>query len=62
MARKIKTATQMVAIILLLVDNLPFEGIGLPMAAIMLYICLFFTIYSGVDYFVKNSAVFKGPK
>ena len=59
---KIKTATQMVAIILLLVDNLPFEGIGLPMAAIMLYICLFFTIYSGVDYFVKNSAVFKGPK
>lgn len=59
---KIKTATQMVAIILLLVDNLPFEGIGLPLASIMLYICLFFTIYSGVDYFVKNSAVFKGPK
>lgn len=59
---KIKTATQMVAILLLLVDNLPFEGIGLPLASIMLYICLFFTIYSGVDYFVKNSAVFKGPK
>ncbi|WP_407372497.1 CDP-diacylglycerol--glycerol-3-phosphate 3-phosphatidyltransferase [Carnobacterium sp.] len=59
---KIKTATQMVAIILLLVDNLPFKGIGVPMASIMLYICLFFTIYSGVDYFVKNSAVFKGPK
>ncbi|MEK6189866.1 MAG: CDP-diacylglycerol--glycerol-3-phosphate 3-phosphatidyltransferase [Carnobacterium alterfunditum] len=59
---KIKTATQMIAIILLFVDNLPFEGIGLPLASIMLYICLFFTIYSGVDYFVKNSAVFKGPK
>ncbi|AGY81269.1 MULTISPECIES: CDP-diacylglycerol--glycerol-3-phosphate 3-phosphatidyltransferase [Carnobacterium] len=59
---KIKTATQMVAIILLLIDNLPFEGIGLPMASIMLYICLFFTIYSGVDYFVKNSSVFNGPK
>lgn len=59
---KIKTATQMVAIILLFIDNLPFEGIGLPMASIMLYICLFFTVYSGVDYFVKNSAVFKGPK
>jgi len=59
---KIKTATQMIAIILLFVDNLPFEGLGLPLASIMLYICLFFTIYSGVDYFVKNSAVFKGPK
>ncbi|WP_035053880.1 CDP-diacylglycerol--glycerol-3-phosphate 3-phosphatidyltransferase [Carnobacterium pleistocenium] len=59
---KIKTATQMLAIILLFIDNLPFEGTGLPLASIMLYICLFFTVYSGVDYFAKNSAVFKGPK
>lgn len=57
---KIKTATQMIAIILLLIDNLPFAALGIPMASIMLYICLFFTIYSGIDYFVKNSAVFKG--
>jgi len=57
---KIKTMTQMIAIILLLVDNLPFEGLGIPLADIMLYICLFFTIYSGIDYFVKNSSIFKG--
>lgn len=57
---KIKTMTQMVAIILLLVDNLPFEGLGIPLADIMLYICLFFTIYSGIDYFVKNKSIFKG--
>lgn len=57
---KIKTATQMIAIILLLIDNLPFAALGIPMASIMLYICLFFTIYSGIDYFIKNSAVFKG--
>lgn len=57
---KIKTMTQMIAIILLLIDNLPFEGLGIPVADIMLYICLFFTIYSGIDYFVKNSGVFKG--
>lgn len=57
---KIKTATQMVAIILLLINNIPFSAIGLPMDMIMLYICLLFTIYSGVDYFVKNSHVFKG--
>lgn len=57
---KVKTATQMVAIILLLINNVPFQGIGLPLAQIMLYACLVFTIYSGVDYFIKNTAVFKG--
>jgi CDP-diacylglycerol--glycerol-3-phosphate 3-phosphatidyltransferase len=39
---------------------LPFEGLGIPLADIMLYICLFFTIYSGIDYFVKNKSIFKG--
>ncbi|MFD2307628.1 CDP-diacylglycerol--glycerol-3-phosphate 3-phosphatidyltransferase [Enterococcus termitis] len=57
---KIKTATQMVAIILLLINNIPFTAIGIPVDLIMLYICLLFTIYSGVDYFVKNAEVFKG--
>lgn len=57
---KVKTATQMVAIILLLINNIPFNLIGLPLDQIMLYACLVFTIYSGVDYFAKNSAVFKG--
>lgn len=57
---KVKTATQMLAIILLLINNIPFNALGVPVALIMLYICLFFTIYSGIDYFVKNSAVFKG--
>ncbi|AQS53015.1 CDP-diacylglycerol--glycerol-3-phosphate 3-phosphatidyltransferase [Jeotgalibaca dankookensis] len=55
---KIKTMTQMLAIILLFLDNLPFEGLGLPVATIMLYICLFFTVYSGADYFIKNKQVF----
>ena len=57
---KVKTATQMLAIIFLLINNVPFEGLGIPMATILLYACLVFTIYSGVDYFVKNSHVFKG--
>ena len=57
---KIKTATQMVAIILLLVNNIPFAGMNLPLDQIMLYTCLIFTIYSGVDYFAKNKHVFKG--
>ncbi len=57
---KVKTATQMVAIILLLINNIPFAGINFPLDQIMLYLCLIFTIYSGVDYFAKNKDVFKG--
>lgn len=57
---KVKTATQMVAIILLFINNIPFSLIGIPVDQIMLYACLIFTIYSGVDYFIKNSGVFKG--
>jgi len=57
---KVKTATQMVAIILLLINNVPFNLIGLPADQIFLYACLIFTIYSGVDYFAKNLDVFKG--
>lgn len=57
---KIKTATQMVAIILLLLGNVPFNALNLPLDQIFLYICLAATIYSGIDYFVKNKHVFKG--
>ena len=56
---KIKTATQMVSIILLYLNNVLFNNIHVPMAMIMLYICLFFTVYSGVEYFWQNRKVFK---
>lgn len=55
---KIKTATQMLAVILLFLNNFPFEAIGIPVATIMLYLCLLFTIYSGVDYFIRNKQIF----
>lgn len=57
---KVKTATQMLAIIFLLINNAPFESLGIPVATILVYICLIFTVYSGIDYFVKNKHVFKG--
>lgn len=57
---KIKTATQMFAIIFLMINNAPFAAIGLPVDQLLLYICLGFTVYSGVDYFIKNAHVFKG--
>ncbi len=52
MPGKIKTVTQMLAIILLLC-HLHFVG------TIMLYIALFFTIYSGYDYFKGAGFLFK---
>ncbi len=55
---KIKTATQMFAIILLLLNNVIFSAIRIPMGLILLYVCLFFAVYSGIDYFVKNWDVF----
>jgi len=58
MPGKIKTTTQMIAIIFLLLNNVLFAAINIPFALIMLYICLFFVIYSGIDYFVQNRDVF----
>lgn len=56
---KIKTATQMLAIIFLMLNNAIFQNMGIPFANIMVYVSLFFTVYSGIDYFVKNNQVFK---
>jgi len=56
---KIKTATQLIAITLLLLHNIPFQMLGIRIDLIMIYIALFFTILSGYDYFVKNKHVFK---
>ncbi|MFC6324245.1 CDP-diacylglycerol--glycerol-3-phosphate 3-phosphatidyltransferase [Companilactobacillus baiquanensis] len=59
MPGKIKTTTQMIAIILLLLHNVFFGTFGFPMGLIFLYICLFFTVYSGADYFIQSRDVFK---
>ena len=54
---KIKTASQIIAISSLLLNNIFFESIGVPFGMIMLYIALVFTIWSGADYFYKNRRV-----
>ncbi|PIC71865.1 CDP-diacylglycerol--glycerol-3-phosphate 3-phosphatidyltransferase [Sporosarcina sp. P16b] len=54
---KIKTVTQLLAISFLLLHNIFFEAIGIPFGTIMLYIALVFTVWSGVDYFVKNRKI-----
>lgn len=51
---KSKTVTQMIAVILLLMNNFPFDKIGIRADLIFLYISTFLTIISGIDYVYKN--------
>jgi CDP-diacylglycerol---glycerol-3-phosphate 3-phosphatidyltransferase len=59
---KIKTWTQIIAISALLLHNIIFEMISLPFDDIALWVAMFFTVWSGWDYFIKNKAVFKNSK
>ena len=59
---KIKTVTQIIAIVILLLGNYPFSLINLPMDIIMVYAALITTILSGLDYFYKNIRVIKKMK
>ena len=56
---KIKTSTQLISIIAILIDNFPFKYINFPFDRIMLYIALFFTVLSGIDYLYRNKQVLK---
>ena len=51
---KFKTITQLIAIILLLFNNIFFKQFDIPMDQIFLYISLIFTVLSGFDYIYKN--------
>ncbi|WP_409227491.1 CDP-diacylglycerol--glycerol-3-phosphate 3-phosphatidyltransferase [Gudongella sp. SC589] len=51
---KLKTISQLIAIVLLLLGNFPFNYLSIPMDQIMLYIALILTVISGVDYIVRN--------
>ena len=54
---KIKTITQMIAVPLLLLENWPFNGIGIPVDQIFLWVSVVMTIISGVEYIIKNKNV-----
>lgn len=59
MPGKIKTFSQMFAIIFYLFNDMGFALANIPIADFLLYICLIFTVYSGVDYFYQARFVFK---
>lgn len=62
MLGKIKTWAQIVAISALLLHNIVFEMINLPFDMIALWVAMFFTIWSGWDYFAKNKQAFLNSK
>lgn len=51
---KAKTMTQMIAICILLLNNVCFSAIGIPMDQIMIVIATVISVVSGIDYFMKN--------
>jgi CDP-diacylglycerol---glycerol-3-phosphate 3-phosphatidyltransferase len=62
MLGKIKTWAQIVAISALLLHNIIFELISFPFDDLALWVAMFFTIWSGWDYFDKNKHVFTNSK
>lgn len=54
---KIKTVSQMVAVILLLLCNFPFSYFGIPMDQIAIWIASIISVVSGIDYFLKNKSM-----
>lgn len=50
---KLKTVLQMIAILLLLLNNWPFVLIGVPLASIVLWAATIVSVYSGWIYFQK---------
>lgn len=62
MPGKIKTATQMFAIIFLLLNDPIFAYWNIPFGTIMLYICLVFTLYSAWDYLKQNKKYYSQLK
>lgn len=56
---KIKTVTQVIAISAILLKDWPFSLLHIPVGKPFLYIALFFTILSGMDYFIKMKKILK---
>ena len=51
MMGKLKTVLQMITVALVLLNNLPFELLGIPVSTFMLWFAAFVSFASGVQYF-----------
>ncbi|MCL6634166.1 MAG: CDP-diacylglycerol--glycerol-3-phosphate 3-phosphatidyltransferase [Peptococcaceae bacterium] len=56
---KVKTVTQIVAIAFMFAGDFPFNTINLPFGAVAMAVAVFFTIWSGLDYFLNTWRLLK---
>ena len=56
---KSKTISQMIMIIIMLLNNYPFSLMSIPMDTIFIIVATALTIISGADYIIKNKQVLK---
>jgi CDP-diacylglycerol--glycerol-3-phosphate 3-phosphatidyltransferase len=54
---KWKTSIQIVALVSLMLNNVPFSFVQIPFAQIAIWAAVIITVWSGVDYFVKNREI-----
>jgi CDP-diacylglycerol--glycerol-3-phosphate 3-phosphatidyltransferase len=59
---KIKTASQMFCIIFTLLNNLPFELIGLPVSDILLWFSMIISVLGGVEYYRQAKPIIMESK
>lgn len=62
-AGKIKTATMMVGIVLVLIGNIPMEFFGIALDQLLVLIATCLSVYSGIEYFLNTKdIIFKDMK
>lgn len=54
MLGKAKTVTQMIGIILVMLNNIVFGYLNIPMDQIMMFVATIISLVSGFEYFIKN--------
>jgi CDP-diacylglycerol--glycerol-3-phosphate 3-phosphatidyltransferase len=59
---KIKTVAQIVAIVFLFIQDFPFSLLNIPVGKIAMGVAVFFTIWSGLDYFRLARHILKAGK
>ncbi|MDR6224252.1 CDP-diacylglycerol--glycerol-3-phosphate 3-phosphatidyltransferase [Desmospora profundinema] len=56
---KLKTIVQIIAIAALMLNNFPFSSIAFPFSQIFIWLAVVITVWSGIDYFIKNRQVIR---
>ena len=54
---KVKTVLQIIAIVLMLLDDVMFASLGIAFANFVMWVALFFSVASAIEYFVRNKQV-----